>query len=165
LETRCLFGNHALPSRFRSIFFHSSKINISYSPIYPQNQLFLDIFPLFRSPSTTEIIISHLTTYITTHYPSPSTSISAIVCLEARGFFFAPIIASRLRIPCVPVRKKGKLPGEVVGVEYVKDYGVDEFEMSGDSFEGLGEKPKVNLISKLLSVRTNEGKLEGSFDR
>jgi adenine/guanine phosphoribosyltransferase-like PRPP-binding protein len=45
------------------------------------------------------------------------------------------------------VRKKGKLPGEVVGVEYVKDYGVDEFEMKGDGFEGLGEKPKVNLIS------------------
>jgi adenine phosphoribosyltransferase len=59
------------------------------------------------------------------------------VCLEARGFFFAPIIASRLGLPCIPVRKKGKLPGEVVSVEYEKDYGVDEFEMSGDSFEGI----------------------------
>lgn len=75
------------------------------------------------------------------------------MCLEARGFFFAPMIASRLGLPCIPVRKKGKLPGMVVGVRYEKDYGVDEFEMSCDSFEGIdldvGRK-KVILVDDLL---------------
>lgn len=59
------------------------------------------------------------------------------MCLEARGFFFAPIIASRLGLPVVPVRKKGKLPGECVGVGFIKDYGVDDFEMKVDAFEGI----------------------------
>lgn len=77
--------------------------------------------------------------------------ISAIVCLESRGFFFAPIIANRLGLPVVPVRKKGKLPGDVLRVEYVKDYGEDEFEIKTDALEGIemGEK-KVILMDDLL---------------
>lgn len=70
------------------------------------------------------------------------------MCLEARGFFFAPIIALRLGLPVVPVRKKGKLPGEVVAVGYVKDYGVDEFEMMSDAFEGVEmEGKKVSFFN------------------
>lgn len=45
------------------------------------------------------------------------------------------------------MRKKGKLPGECVGVGYVKDYGVDEFEMKSDAFEGIETGGKqVSLI-------------------
>jgi adenine phosphoribosyltransferase len=43
--------------------------------------------------------------------------------LDARGFLFGPMIALRLRVPFVPVRKKGKLPGETVTVAYEKEYG------------------------------------------
>ncbi|KAE9979578.1 hypothetical protein BLS_009676 [Venturia inaequalis] len=116
-----------------------------------QNQLFLDIFPLFRSPRLTEIVISHLCSYITETYPNLRQSISAIVCLEARGFFFAPVIASRLGLPVVPVRKKGKLPGDCVGVQFMKDYGADDFEMKTDAFEEIetGGK-KVLLMDDLL---------------
>ncbi|QDS74242.1 hypothetical protein FKW77_002855 [Venturia effusa] len=117
------------------------------------DQLFLDIFPIFRSPQLTENIISHLCSYISETYPNLHQSISAVVCLEARGFFFAPIIASRLGLPIVPVRKRGKLPGDCVRVEYTKDYGVDEFEMKRDAFEGIetGGK-KVLLIDDLLGM-------------
>lgn len=81
------------------------------------------------------------------------TKISALICLEARGFFFAPLIASRLSIPVVPVRKKGKLPGEVVSVSYDKDYGPDSFEMKGDAFEGIETDGKeVILVDDLLGM-------------
>ena len=43
--------------------------------------------------------------------------------LDARGFLIGPLIALRLGAAFVPVRKKGKLPGATVSVEYAKEYG------------------------------------------
>lgn len=54
---------------------------------------------------------------------SDSKKINVIVGLEARGFLLAPIIALRLGAAFVPVRKKDKLPGPTVSVEYEKEYG------------------------------------------
>ena len=46
-----------------------------------------------------------------------------IVGLDARGFLLGPIIALRLGAAFVPVRKAGKLPGQVVSASYEKEYG------------------------------------------
>lgn len=54
---------------------------------------------------------------------------TVIVGLDARGFIFAPALALRLDIRFVPVRKRGKLPGETIQAKYVKEYGEDIFEM------------------------------------
>lgn len=52
-----------------------------------------------------------------------SLNVEAVVGLEARGFLFGPIIALRLGLPFIPIRKKGKLPGEKVQVSYKLEYG------------------------------------------
>jgi adenine phosphoribosyltransferase len=52
-----------------------------------------------------------------------------IVGLDARGFIFAPALALRLNVRFIPIRKRGKLPGETVQAKYVKEYGEDIFEM------------------------------------
>ncbi len=95
---------------------------------------FLDIFPIFKSPDLTEILITHLTHHILSALPTAS-PVHVIVGLDARGFLFGPLVAMRLGASFVPVRKKGKLPGEVVTVEYAKEYGVDVFEMQQDSIQ------------------------------
>lgn len=46
-----------------------------------------------------------------------------VVGLDARGFLFGPIISLRLHVPFVPIRKRGKLPGETAEVEYQLEYG------------------------------------------
>lgn len=106
-------------------------------------------FPHFSG--TPEAIISHLANHIkSTHNLS---KISSIVCLEARGFFFAPLLASRLHLPCVAVRKPGKLPGKVISTTFQKDYGPDSFEMKLDFFEGIEmEGKKVILVDDLLGM-------------
>ncbi|CAL1702199.1 unnamed protein product [Somion occarium] len=72
---------------------------------------------------------------------SSSKKIDVVVGLDARGFLFGPIIAMRLGAAFVPVRKKGKLPGECVTATYEKEYGTDSFEMQADAI-----KPGQNVV-------------------
>lgn len=46
-----------------------------------------------------------------------------VVGLESRGFLFGTPLALALKVPFVPVRKKGKLPGEVKQVSFTLEYG------------------------------------------
>lgn len=57
------------------------------------------------------------------HVKNSCPDIEVIVGLDARGFLFSLMIASELGIGCVPVRKKGKLPGECYQYNYVLEYG------------------------------------------
>lgn len=110
--------------------------------------MFADIFPIFRDPTASEAVVAHLVNHIKSTHDIDE--LSSVVCIESRGFFFGPIIASRLGLPCVPVRKKGKLPGETVSVSYDKEYGPDIMEIKSDAFEGIDGKKKVLLIDDLL---------------
>lgn len=57
--------------------------------------------------------------HIQKHHPD----VEVIVGLESRGFLFNMMLASELGIGCAPIRKKGKLPGKCVSVEYTLEYG------------------------------------------
>ena len=86
----------------------------------------MDIFPLLRDPVAFETLITHFVHRLASHTvsTSPSKKIDVVVGLDARGFLLGPIIAMRLGAAFVPVRKRGKLPGEVISAEYQKEYGV-----------------------------------------
>ncbi|KAJ3184046.1 adenine phosphoribosyltransferase [Gaertneriomyces sp. JEL0708] len=100
--------------------------------------LFQDIFPIFQDPQA----VSTLVTHITHHLQSQLTQkIDVIVGLDSRGFLLGPWIANILGAAFVPVRKAGKLPGEVTRVGYEKEYGVDYFEMQTDAI-----KPQQNVV-------------------
>jgi len=112
-------------------------------PNWPKKGItFLDIFPLLSDPIAFETLITHLVHHITSHtIPRTSKKIDVVVGLDARGFLLGPVIALRLGAAFVPVRKKGKLPGQCISAEYVKEYGTDSFEMQAGSI-----KPGSNVI-------------------
>lgn len=60
-------------------------------------------------------------------------SIDVIVGPEARGFIIGCPVAYALGIGFAPVRKEGKLPREVIKVEYGLEYGKDVLTMHKDA--------------------------------
>ncbi|KIM90710.1 hypothetical protein PILCRDRAFT_981 [Piloderma croceum F 1598] len=105
-------------------------------PDFPKKGIvFLDIFPLLRNPVAFETLVTHFMHHLTSHTipNSPTKKIDVVVGLDARGFLLGPIIALRLGAAFVPVRKRGKLPGQCVSATYEKEYGSDTFEMQEDA--------------------------------
>ncbi|HEV7346046.1 MAG TPA: adenine phosphoribosyltransferase [Devosia sp.] len=69
--------------------------------------------------------------------------------IEARGFIFGAGIAVALGVGFVPVRKKGKLPGQTIGQDYALEYGVDTIEIHADV---LSNVHKVLLVDDLIAT-------------
>lgn len=75
--------------------------------------------------------------------------VDAIVGIESRGFIFGAGLARHACIGLVPVRKPGKLPAEVHGIDYELEYGVDRLEIHRDS---LSQGHRVVVIDDLLAT-------------
>ena len=75
--------------------------------------------------------------------------IDKIVAIDARGFIFGSVLAYKLNVGLVPVRKQGKLPYRTVSVEYELEYGTDTLEIHEDAIEA-GEK--VVIIDDLIAT-------------
>jgi adenine phosphoribosyltransferase len=72
-----------------------------------------------------------------------------IVGIEARGFILGAALAAALGKGFVPVRKKGKLPGKTVGIDYVLEYGADRLELH----EGqVPQGARVILVDDLIAT-------------
>lgn len=103
-----------------------NEINVRTQKDYPIKGIeFIDITPLILQQDVFDEIISKIVEEI------ENKNIDYIVVPEARGFLFGTVIANKLGIGCVPVRKKGKLPPVVseIQFEYEKEYGKDILEL------------------------------------
>ena len=66
-------------------------------------------------------------------FPHAGKKIDKVAGIEARGFILGGAVAHQLSVGFVPIRKKGKLPAETIGVEYALEYGTDMVEMHIDA--------------------------------
>jgi adenine phosphoribosyltransferase len=55
-----------------------------------------------------------------------------LCAIESRGFFFGTLLANKLNIPFVPIRKEGKLPGDTSRYHYDLEYGSATIEIHKD---------------------------------
>lgn len=72
-----------------------------------------------------------------------------IVGTESRGFIFGVPIAYNMHKRFVPVRKKGKLPREIVAMEYDLEYGSAEIEMHKDA---IVPGQRVVIVDDLIAT-------------
>ena len=75
--------------------------------------------------------------------------ITKVVGIESRGFIMAPAVAIELGAGFVPIRKPGKLPGEVIEETYAKEYGTDTIQIHKGA---LSEDDIVLLHDDLLAT-------------
>jgi|TARA_R110000822_G_scaffold131589_1_gene268631 adenine phosphoribosyltransferase len=107
-------------------------------PDFPEKGIsFKDITPLLQDANALASAAEALFGLI------KNKKVDKVVGMESRGFFFAPLLASRLNAGFVPVRKRGKLPHQIISEPYALEYGTDVLEIHVDSIL-KGEKVLIH---------------------
>ena len=76
-------------------------------------------------------------------------NIDKIAGIDARGFLFGSVLAYKLDIGFVPIRKNGKLPFKTISESYTLEYGQETIEIHEDAIE-KGER--VVIIDDLMAT-------------
>ena len=90
--------------------------------------VFKDITPILKSPQLCNGIIDAFVEKL------GDTRIDVVAGVESRGFLFGLILAMRLDVPFIPVRKVGKLPYTTKQKKYELEYGDAAIELHTDAF-------------------------------
>jgi len=113
-------------------------------PDFPKKGIsFKDITPLLLDCNLTDQIIDSFVEKLN------GLDVDAVVGVESRGFLFGFLLANKLRVPFVPVRKVGKLPGETLRYKYNLEYGSSEVEIHK---EDINEGWNVLIHDDLLAT-------------
>ena len=105
--------------------------------------LFRDVTTLFADPRGFRMAVDQLLS------PYAGLRIDKVAGLEARGFILGGAVAHQLSTGFVPIRKKGKLPGQTISQAYKLEYGEAVVEVHDDALQP-GEK--VLLVDDLLAT-------------
>ena len=99
-------------------------------PDFPKKGIvFRDITTLLKNADALHTAVNLLSN----HYKN--SKIDKVVCIESRGFILGSALAVSLGAGFVPIRKKGKLPAEVIREQYALEYGTDVIEMHVDALQ------------------------------
>lgn len=119
------------------------KSTVRTIPDFPKpGIMFKDITPIFEDQNLCTKIADE---FINRLEKKPD----AVVGIESRGFLFGFLIANKLNVPFVLVRKAGKLPYKTISHEYALEYGTSKIEMHEDS---LKKGMNVMLHDDLLAT-------------
>lgn len=105
--------------------------------------LFRDVTTLFADARGFRMAIDQLL------HPWAGQQIDKVVGLEARGFILGGAIAHQLSKGFVPIRKKGKLPGQTISQSYKLEYGEAIMEIHEDA---LTPGERVLIVDDLLAT-------------
>ena len=75
--------------------------------------------------------------------------ITKIVWLDARGFIFGSILAYKMKVPFIMLRKKWKLPGVCESINYDLEYGSNTFEIQKSA---INFWDKIAIVDDLLAT-------------
>ncbi len=119
--------------------------------------MFRDITTILKNPAAMQ------ETFELLYSAAKNLKIDKVVGIESRGFIFGAMLAQKLNVGFVPVRKPGKLPAETLTESYELEYGTDSIQIHKDAIlpgekvllhddllaTGGTAKAAINLINKL----------------
>lgn len=90
--------------------------------------VFKDITPILKDDRLCSEVIEEFVVRL------KNIELDAIAGVESRGFLFGLLLANRLGVPFIPIRKQGKLPFKTVSESYKLEYGQATIEVHQDAF-------------------------------
>jgi len=105
--------------------------------------VFKDINTIYKNPKIWNEIMMPLEKLISTSKPD------YIAGIESRGFISGSALAFKLNVGFIPIRKKNKLPGKVIGINYQLEYGQDRLEIQQSL---VAKDSKIIIIDDLLAT-------------
>ena len=120
------------------------KAHIRQIPDFPKpGILFYDISTLLQQADAFRVAIERMAELVAPYRPD------RLVGIESRGFIFAAPLALSIGVGFTMVRKRGKLPGSVVGHAYNLEYGSDRIEISSDL---IAPGSRVVIVDDLIAT-------------
>ena len=120
------------------------KSRIRTIPHYPkQGIMFRDITTLLKDPVGMRLTIDEIVKRYKHH------KVSKVAGIESRGFIIGAPVAYLLGVGFIPIRKKGKLPGETIGHDYELEYGADRIEIHTDA---ISKGERILLVDDLVAT-------------
>lgn len=122
------------------------KLNLAIRdiPDFPQPGIvFKDITPILKDPQLCSEVVDEFVSRL------KGVEIDVVAGIESRGFLFGLMLANRLQVPFVPIRKQGKLPYHTLSESYKLEYGQATIEVHTDAFD---PDAKVLIHDDLLAT-------------
>ena len=118
--------------------------NIRIVKDFPKKGInFYDISSLLANPEFFNKAVNQMSQIVKQMKPT------AIAAIDSRGFIFASIIAYKLKIKLIMIRKKGKLPGKIYKETYKLEYGTNDLEIQKDF---LSSSDSVIVVDDILAT-------------
>lgn len=115
----------------------------SYNDFPKKGVVFYDIHPIMQNAEARTFLVNQLAE----RYKDEKVDI--IVGLESRGYYLGILLAQKMSLPFVPLRKAGKLPGEVISHKYNLEYGNDAIEVQKSA---VPSGSRVVIVDDLLAT-------------
>ncbi len=120
------------------------KDHIRSIPDFPKpGILFYDISTLLRHATAWQVAMDRMADRIERHRPA------LLAGVESRGFLLAAPLALKLGCGFIMLRKRGRLPGAVVALDYALEYGTDRIEIQADAVQ---PGQRVVVVDDLLAT-------------
>ena len=120
------------------------KAKIRDVPDFPKpGIIFKDITTLLKDPQGLRCAADLLTDLVR------GRNVSKVLAIESRGFILGSLVADRLGLGFVPVRKPGKLPAPTRKASYALEYGTDTLEIHDDA---LTKGESVLIVDDVIAT-------------
>jgi adenine phosphoribosyltransferase len=120
------------------------KQKIRSIPDFPEKGVvFRDITTLLRDGEAFRYSVDKMVEYC------QGKEIDAVLGAEARGFIYGAVVAYRLGVGFIPVRKPGKLPYDTCEVSYELEYGKNILQMHVDAIK---KGDKILIVDDLVAT-------------
>jgi adenine phosphoribosyltransferase len=120
------------------------KDHIRAIPDFPKpGILFYDISTLLAHGDAWQVAMGRMANVVRGYHPH------VIAGIESRGFLVAAPLALKLGCGFIMLRKRGKLPGATIGLDYALEYGTDRIEIQADA---VAPGQRVVVVDDLLAT-------------